>query len=70
MCSGNAGNAFGARQNVLQGNGTRVQGIRGLWKPERNLQREHGARQEETLRGSKVDNSSGRCYEGAGRDSN
>ena len=37
MCSGNVGNAFGARQNVLQGNGTRVQGIRGLRKPERNL---------------------------------
>ena len=53
MCSGNVGNAFGARQNVLQGNGTRVQGIRGLRKPERNLQRELGARQQETLRGQR-----------------
>ena len=46
MCSGNVGNAFGARQNVLQGNRTRVQGRRGLGKPERDLQRGLGARQE------------------------
>ena len=59
VCSGKVGNAFAARQNFVQENGTRLQGRRGLGKLECDLQRGLGARQVDTLREFIQGNSSG-----------